>query len=60
MLNNFQLTAIVSKGTKDTQMGLLHVPLFQELQANLTADWSSQYDAFVSEIQEIDFDAVTN
>lgn len=56
MLNNFQLTAIVSKGTKDTQMDLLHVPLFQELQANLTADWSSQYDAFVSEIQEIDFD----
>ena len=56
MLNNFQLTAIVSKGTKDTQMDLLHIPLFQELQTNLTADWSSQYDTFVSEIQEIDFD----
>ena len=56
MINNFQLTAIVSKGTKDTQMDLLHVPLFQKLQANLTADWSSQYDAFVTEIQEIVFD----
>ena len=56
MLNNFQLTAIVSKGTKDTQMDLLHIPLFRELQTNLTEDWSSQYDTFVSEIQEIDFD----
>ena len=56
MLNNFQLTAIVPKSPKDTQIDLLHIPLFPDLQIDLTADWSSQYDTFVSEIQEINFD----
>ena len=56
MLNNFQLTAIVPKRTKSTQMDLLHIPLLPGLNVNLTADWYSQYNTFVSEIQEIDFD----
>ena len=56
MLNNFQLTAIITKKTKGTQVDLLHIPLFPELNVNLTADWYSQYNTFVSEIQEIDFD----
>lgn len=54
MLNNFQLAVIVKKAG---QVRLLEIPLHQELQDSLAENWVEQYEAFMDEIQEIDFDA---
>jgi len=54
MLDNFQLAAIVKQGG---QIRLLRVPLLQGLQHTLAETWETQYDAFVDNVQEIDFNA---
>lgn len=53
MLENFQLAVIVGRGAK-TQ--LLRVPLHQALQNTLAESWQEQYDAFIADVHEIDFD----
>lgn len=57
MLENFQLAAISRAGG---QLRLLQVPLHQGLQNTLAESWQAQYDAFVTDVQEIDFDAGYN
>lgn len=54
MLENFQLTAIV-KQRAETR--LLRIPLHQALQDELAASWTTQYEAFVADIDEINFNA---
>lgn len=54
MLENFQLAAILRQGA---QTRLLAIPLHQGLQQTLAETWQSQYDAFVGDVQEIDFNA---
>jgi hypothetical protein len=54
MLENFQLAAIV-KQAGETR--LLRIPLHQALQNELAASWTAQYDAFVKNVDEIDFNA---
>ncbi len=54
MLENFQLVAITRQGET---IRLLRIPLHQELQDTLAASWGNQYDAFVGDVAEIDFDA---
>ena len=54
MLENFQLAAIV-KGSGRTR--LRRVPLHQDLQRDLSRSWREQYDVFMDDKQEIDFDA---
>lgn len=54
MLDNFQLVAIVRQGDETR---LLRIPLHQALQKMLAASWQEQYDAFVADIDEIDFNA---
>lgn len=52
MLENFHLAAIV----KDrTETRLLQIPLSGELQDSLAESWQSQYDEFIREIDEIEF-----
>jgi len=54
MLENFQLAAIVKKGSKER---LLCVPLHQPVQNDLARSWHIQHKDFVDGIDEIDFDA---
>lgn len=54
MLENFQLAAIVKQ--RDG-MRLLRIPLHQALQDDLAASWALQYEAFVSDIDKVDFNA---
>jgi len=54
MLENLQLAAIVKQGA---QTRLLRIPLQQDLQKTLAASWENQYQAFVADVQEIDFNA---
>ena len=54
MLENFQLAVIIKQGTETSLLG---IPLYQDLQYDLAENWQSQYDRFVEEIQEIDFNA---
>lgn len=54
MLKNFQLTAIVKQGQ---QVKLLRIPLHQQLQQALAQSWQDQLDAFINNVQEIDFNA---
>lgn len=54
MLENFQLAAIVRQAG---QTRLLRIPLHQGLQDTLAASWQSQLDAFIADVQEIDFNA---
>lgn len=54
MLENFQLAAIVKQGG---QIRLLRIPLHQGLQQTLAESWQVQFDAFVGDIQGIDFNA---
>ena len=56
MLKEFQLAAIIAKATKKTQMDLLRIPLSQELQDKLAQVWESQYNIFVTDVHEIEFD----
>ncbi|HEY2931068.1 MAG TPA: hypothetical protein VGK99_04925 [Acidobacteriota bacterium] len=51
MLENFQLVAVVKQG----QIRLLRIPLHQSLQQKLAESWQVQFDAFVGDVQEIDF-----
>ncbi len=57
MFDNFQLAVIVGSGTRTR---LLRVPLLQELQNTLAVSWKEQYDAFMGDIEEVDFDAGYN
>ena len=57
MLENFQLVAISRAGRRPR---LLQVPLHQALQNTLAENWQVQYEAFVADIQEIDFTAGYN
>ncbi|GBE47249.1 hypothetical protein BMS3Bbin12_00405 [bacterium BMS3Bbin12] len=52
MLENFQLAAVVKQGG---QTRLLWIPLHQALQHSLAGNWQDQYDTFVDNIHEIDF-----
>ena len=52
MLENFHLAAITEQ---DNRMRLLQIPLHQALQEHLAGSWQTQYDKFVEEVQEIDF-----
>lgn len=54
MLDNFQLAAIIKTGQ---QVQLLRIPLHQALQNTLAENWQAQYDAFMDDVHEIDFDA---
>lgn len=54
MFEDFQLAAIIKQGKKTR---LLQVPLHQKLQDELAGTWYSQHEAFVSEVDEIDFNA---
>ena len=54
MLKNFQLTVIVKQGNITR---LLRVPLHKMLQDTLAQNWQDQYDNFVHDVLEIDFDA---
>ena len=54
MLENFQLAAIIRRGGATR---LLRIPLHQGLQDTLAATWQDQYDAFVTNADEIDFNA---
>lgn len=54
MLENFQLAAIVKQGGR---IRLLRIPLHRALQDELAASWSAQYEAFVNDVDEIDFNA---
>ena len=54
MLDNFQLAAISRQGA---HIHLLRIPLHQQLQSSLAESWQSQYDAFVADVQEIEFNA---
>jgi hypothetical protein len=57
MLENFQLAVIAKKGGKTR---LYQIPLHQGLQGTLAESWSEQYESFVNDVQEIDFDAGYN
>ena len=52
MLENFHLAAIIKQGA---QTQLLQIPLHQRLQDSLVESWEEQYEAFMNERQEIDF-----
>jgi hypothetical protein len=54
MLHDFQLTAIISKGTSSQ---LRRIPLVQQLQTTLAKNWKAQFDAFTKDVTEIEFDA---
>lgn len=54
MLENFQLAAIVRQGGETR---LLRIPLHQGLQDTLAASWQEQHDAFVTDADEIGFNA---
>ena len=54
MLENFHLAAIVRDGS---QTSLWQILLDGNLQDSLARNWGTQYDRFVDEIQEIDFNA---
>lgn len=57
MLSNFQLATIVKAGSENE---LLQIPLHQELQSELAKTWQSQYESYISNINEVDFDAAYN
>lgn len=54
MLENLQLAAIVKQGGK---VRLMRIPLHRALQDELATSWGDQYDDFVDDIDEIDFNA---
>lgn len=53
MLSNFHLAAIAKSRTGTS---LFHIPLYQELQESLAESWGAQYEQFMTDITEIDFD----
>ena len=54
MFVDFQLAALVKTGE---QWGLLQIPMHQNLQNTLAANWYQQYEAFTADTKEIAFDA---
>lgn len=54
MLENLQLAAIVKQGGETR---LLRIPLHQALQDTLGDAWHDQYEAFVEDMEEIEFNA---
>lgn len=54
MFEDFQLAAII-KQRRNTR--LLRIPLHQGLQSTLAETWQEQYEEFVNEIDEINFNA---
>jgi hypothetical protein len=54
MFEDFQLAAIIKQGGSTR---LLRIPLHQVLQNTLAESWQGQYEAFINEIDEIDFNA---
>lgn len=54
MLENFQLAAIVRQAGPTR---LLRIPLHQALQDQLAGSWTTQYEAFIDNVDEIDFNA---
>lgn len=52
MLENFQLAAIVKQGS---QTRLLRIPMHQALQDELATSWDAQFEAFVDDVDEIEF-----
>lgn len=54
MFEDFQLAAVIKQGRNSR---LLRIPLHQGLQDTLSESWLAQYEAFVDEIDEIDFNA---
>lgn len=54
MFEDFQLAAIIRERSNTR---LLRIPLHQGLQDTLVESWQAQYEAFVNEIDEIDFNA---
>ena len=57
MLRNFQLTAITKTGGRTR---LFRIPLHQELQRLFAKNWHAQYQTFMNDVHEIDFDAGYN
>lgn len=53
MFKDFQLVAIIEEGS---QTRLLRIPMHQTLQDKLAESWQAQYDEFVEDIQEVEFD----
>ncbi len=53
MLRNFHLVTITKSGQRTE---LFHIPLHQRLQQQLAEEWSDQYEVFMENIEEIDFD----
>ncbi len=56
MLENFHIAAI----GRGVESRLFHIPLHRDLQDSLAESWQTQYDRFVEDIQEIDFNAGYN
>jgi len=54
MLRNFQLAAITKQRG---QMRLFRIPMHQRLQNTLAESWENQYNTFVNNIHEIQFNA---
>ena len=54
MLENLHLAAILKQGSETR---LMQIPLHQGLQIHLSHTFQSQYDAFMEDMHEIDFDA---
>lgn len=54
MLHNFQLAAIVKRGT---QVQLFRIPMHQALQQTLSISWGTQLDDLLDGAQEIPFNA---
>lgn len=52
MLKDFQLAALIKTSE---EWRLLRIPLHQQLQNSLTADWQQQYEAFTVDAKEIAF-----
>lgn len=53
MIRDLQLTAIVAEGA---ERRLLRIPMTQQLQGQLSEQWSAQYDAFNNDVEEVAFD----
>ncbi len=53
MIRDLQLAAIVAEGA---ERRLLRIPMTQELQTQLSEQWSDQLDAFNDDVEEVDFD----
>lgn len=53
MIRDIQLAAIVAE---DAERQLLRIPMTQQLQGQLSNQWSAQYAAFKNDVEEVAFD----